>query len=162
MEEVWKDIKGYKGHYKVSNLGRVMSIKCGKQRVLRQSIGSGYWQVGLMINGVAKTKKVHRFVADAFIYKPIGCTEVNHKNFDRLNNTIENLEWVTRRYNQSHKWTRKNITSKYTGVSRAYNKWIAVIGINNKRIHLGCFHTEEEASQQYQKRLSEHISCGGQ
>ena len=106
-EEIWKDIIGYEGLYQVSSLGRVRSLdryderNCfRKGKVLSPGIKpDGYLVVVLSCNGKHKTIKVHRLVAQAFIPNPDGLPQVNHKNEDKSNNRVENLEWCDAKYN---------------------------------------------------------------
>lgn len=96
MVEVWKSISGYGGLYKVSSYGRV----CNSQKVMKLTVDKrGYFSVGLHKNGKTKTCSVHRLVAQAFLNNPDGLPEVNHKDEDKQNNSVENLEWCTRQYN---------------------------------------------------------------
>ena len=98
--EIWKDIFGYEGLYQVSNLGRVRSLKFGKERILsiRRS-KFGYLLVNLCKNSDMKTFRVHRLVGQSFIPNPNNLPEINHKNEDKTNNRVENLEWCDRKYN---------------------------------------------------------------
>lgn len=103
--QVWKDVKGYEGIYKVSNEGKVFSIV--SNRNLKQSRGSKrspYLRVMLCKQGSKKTVMVHRLVAEAFIPNPSTKEQVNHIDGDKLNNCETNLEWVTRAENQQHAW----------------------------------------------------------
>lgn len=102
MEEIWKDKKDYEGHYQVSNCGRVKSIKFGKEIILKQHIRGGYYSVVLSKNGILKIFKVHRLVAQAFIPNPNNLTEVNHKDENKLNNNVDNMEWCDRTYNNTY------------------------------------------------------------
>ena len=110
MEEIWKDIKGYEGIYKVSNLGNVLSLKrthkSGFQKRLKllkqHGDTSGYPQVVLYKDGERKTYKVHRLVAESFIENPFFKPEVNHKDGVKTNNVADNLEWCTRKENMFH------------------------------------------------------------
>lgn len=110
MKEIWKDISGYESIYQVSNLGRVKRIvfKNGtteklKEKVLKPSDnGKGYKIVGLCKNGKIKNHYIHRLVAEAFIPNPNNYEEVNHKDFNKDNNIIDNLEWVTPLQNTRH------------------------------------------------------------
>ena len=113
MKEEWRAIKGYENLYEVSNLGRVRSLeryvksKTGtrivKERILKPvNVGSGYLGVGLYKEGKVRIIYVHRLVAQAFIPNPNNLPEVNHKDENKTNNRVENLEWCTREYNMSH------------------------------------------------------------
>ena len=102
MEEIWKDKKDYEGHYQVSNFGRVKSIKFGKEIILKQSIRHGYYYVGLLKNGKHKNYLVHRLVAEAFLENPDNLPQVNHKDENKQNNVVSNLEWCTHEYNNTY------------------------------------------------------------
>jgi hypothetical protein len=104
MEE-WKDIQGYEGLYQVSSYGNVKRIfyhKNNSNTILRPAKDSdGYLRCMLCKNGIKKTHKVHRLVAESFIPRNEHC-EVNHKNGIRDDNRVENLEWATRLNNMRH------------------------------------------------------------
>ena len=103
MKEIWKDIKDYEGHYQVSNLSRVKSIKFGKERILKPVTDRhGYLIVGLWKNNKQKTYKVHRLVAEAFLPNPDNLPQVNHKDENPLNNNVNNLEWCNSKYNNTY------------------------------------------------------------
>lgn len=99
MEENFKDIAGYEGLYQISNLGNVRSLKFGKERILKTGDIKGYLVVGLCKEGVQKNHLVHRLVAEAFIDNPNNLPEVNHKDEDKTNNHVTNLEWCDNIYN---------------------------------------------------------------
>lgn len=101
MEEIWKDVKGYEGLYKVSNFGRVKSLKYGRERILKTGKGGYYLTVGLYFDNKLKTVKVHRLVAMAFIENHDNKPFVNHKDEDKYNNNVNNLEWVTHAENMN-------------------------------------------------------------
>ena len=106
MEEEWKDIKGYEGLYKVSNLGKVKSM--GHRRThtlekdLKPSIFHGYEHVTLLKHGKGTKMRVHRIVAQAFIPNPLNKPQINHIDGNKLNNCISNLEWATSQENILH------------------------------------------------------------
>ena len=105
--EIWKDIKGYEGKYQVSNLGNIKSLshyyewrgakRLNKGKLLRpyKTGKCPYYTVQI----AGKAHLVHRLVAETFIENPYGYTEINHKDENRLNNKVENLEWCTHEYN---------------------------------------------------------------
>lgn len=94
--EQWKSIAGYEGLYEVSNLGRVRSLKFGKTKILKPGrVGGGYLIVKLLKDCIRKNMKVHRLVAEAFIPNPNKLKTVNHKDEDKTNNNVNNLEWMT-------------------------------------------------------------------
>lgn len=112
-DEIWKDIKGYEGLYQVSNYGRIKALsktvnrgKCHrswKEHYLKYGVDNrGYYKTHLSKNGVNKTVKVHRIVAQTFINNQLNKKEVNHKDGNKQNNTVDNLEWVTKSENQLH------------------------------------------------------------
>ena len=115
MKEEWKDIKGYEDLYQVSNLGRVKSLnyrKTGKEKILKNvKDKDGYFQIHLCKNGRAKHFKIHRLVAKTFIPNPDNLQQINHKDEDKQNNRIDNLEWCTQSYNHDY-GTRNKRTAK--------------------------------------------------
>lgn len=124
MEEIWKDIPGYEGLYQVSNLGRVKSfdryveydngrgIHYHKGRFIKPSISpGGYRIIGLYKEKVRRSAKVSRLVAEAFIPNPDNLPIVNHKDENKTNDTVENLEWCDIKYN----------TNYGTGIERMVN-----------------------------------------
>lgn len=103
MEE-WRDVIGYEEYFQVSNLGRIYSKRTSK--ILKQTIcKTGYYTVATKIggrNGKSLCFKVHRLVAEAFIYNLENKPFVNHKDGNKLNNSQENLEWCTQSENVLH------------------------------------------------------------
>ena len=113
MNEIWKDIFNYEGLYQVSNTGKVKSLERksfnghtlikNKERLLKfGNNGNGYSFVNLSKNGKQKQLYVHRLVASAFIPNPLNKKTVNHKDGNKSNNCIENLEWCTQKENNNH------------------------------------------------------------
>lgn len=104
--EVWKDIEGYEGLYQVSSLGRIKSLpgrsNHKSEKILKQATVLGYSHITLSKDNVQKIFKVHRLVASAFIPNPKDLPQVNHIDGKKLNNCVENLEWVNPRDNSLH------------------------------------------------------------
>ena len=100
MAEEWKII-GEAPNYAVSNFGRIKNVKTGRIRKASPT-NLGYLQVGLNQNGKTLFRLVHRLVAQAFIPNPKELPEVNHKDFNKNNNSIDNLEWVNHKTNMTH------------------------------------------------------------
>lgn len=110
--EVWRPVKGYEGLYEVSNFGRVRSLdrtywdshnnsfSTKKGRIMKFGIDKGYYCLFIVNREhIKKRVKVHRLVAEAFIDNPFNLPCVNHKNENKLDNRVENLEWCDWSYN---------------------------------------------------------------
>lgn len=112
--EIWKSVPNYEGIYEVSNFGKVRSVKRlivdknnrlinRKEIILKPSTDEkGYKKIKLFAGGKAYTTHVHRLVALAFIPNPHNMPQVNHKDENKSNNRVENLEWCTARYNATY------------------------------------------------------------
>jgi len=159
MIEIWKDILNYNGCYAISNLGRVKSLarkQVTKDRIIKCVINSrGYLRVNLYKNSIRSSNSVHQLVSVAFLNHVADGMNlvVNHIDFDKTNNNINNLEIVTSRVNSNRKHLKSK--SEYTGVSwyKDRCKWTSRIVINKRKVHLGSFTTEIDASNVYQKAL---------
>lgn len=112
--EEWKDVAGFEGLYRASNLGRIRGVgryvaqrQGGRQlrrgRIIQGAINRmGYVQLVLCKDGGQKSREVHRLVAQAFVPNPNNLPCVNHKDADKTNNAVSNLEWCTQRENVRH------------------------------------------------------------
>lgn len=109
--EVWKDIEGYEGKYQISWYGRFKALSqkrphLGKFRVTKEKIckacfdkATGYYKHALYLDSKPVTHLVHRMVAAAFLPNPFNLGYINHKDENKRNNHVENLEWCTNKYN---------------------------------------------------------------
>lgn len=105
MQEIWKDVVGYEGMYKVSNLGNIISVRRNYKKgiwYITPFDNGGYLRVSLVVNNKRTNLLVHRIVAEAFIPNPENKDSVNHIDGCKTNNTVENLEWVTKSENIKH------------------------------------------------------------
>lgn len=100
-EELFVMVPGYNDRYLVSNRGRIISLNSGAE-MAQYVQKNGYAAVKLRTHNVKRTFLVHRLVASAFVSNPNGLAEVNHIDGDKLNNSAENLEWVTHSQNMKH------------------------------------------------------------
>lgn len=127
MQEEWKRLiynnEDYGDFYFVSNLGRIKNTKTGyvRKNILDKKTGYYYMTITLGSDCIRKTIKIHRAVAQTFILNPNNLPEVNHKDGNKLNNNINNLEWCTHQENSIHAYKNgltptgeKSIFSKLT------------------------------------------------
>ena len=99
MQEVWQPVRGYEGRYEVSNTGHVK----GPKGLLKPLFATnGYVQANLYSHGICRKFSVHRLVAIHFIPNPDQCPQVNHKDGNKTNNILSNLEWCTAAENSIH------------------------------------------------------------
>jgi hypothetical protein len=115
-EEIWKPIKGYEGLYEVSSIGRVRCLNYRNRGEIHIKASSGlrYCQVCLTKDGKMRCFYVHRLVAEAYLPEPKeGETQVNHKNGDKRDNRISNLEWVSPIVNVNNPVTKPNLRKRY-------------------------------------------------
>lgn len=162
MEEIWKDVKGCEGKYKVSNLGNVKSlarswtvgggaILSKPETILKQALTTtGYWKVTLSINGKLHNSKVHLLVWDTFGNAPRDGQRllVDHKDENKLNNRVDNLQLLSLRDNTSKSYSIKQKTSShFTGVcyNKKMRKWQSCITVNGNSLFLGYYNRESQA-----------------
>lgn len=143
MNEIWKDIKNFEGLYQVSNLGRIKSLerktnyiyKKGGQHLIKEKIIKqfqnkyGYLKCFLYKNGTRKTFNVHRLVAQAFIPNPNNLPQVNHKDENKKNNNIVNLEWCSNQYNA--KYSKNKAVIQYDTNGKYINEYSSIIDASN-------------------------------
>ncbi len=99
--EHWGTISGTDGIYCVSDFGKVRNNKTGRILIPQES-HHGYLRVDISVNGKRKNFYVHRLVADAFLPNPNNFPQINHKDENKKNNSVWNLEWCTGTYNCSY------------------------------------------------------------
>ena len=108
--EHWKSIAEYEGLYEVSDLGRVKSLKYGKEKILKpRKHTCGYLHVCLYKDGKVEQPKIHRLVAEAFIPNPNNLYTVNHKDEVKTNNVASNLEWMSIKDNNNYGTRNKRV-----------------------------------------------------
>jgi hypothetical protein len=101
--EIWKPIAGTNGFIEVSNKGRVRSLLRGEPRILKPQVDNkGYHRIRVTVEREKMSYKVHREIAKAFIPNPNNLPQVNHKDGNKSNNSVDNLEWITNRDNAHH------------------------------------------------------------
>lgn len=112
---IWKDIQGYEGLYQVSNTGDIRGLDRKRfngysyydykgKKLKGRKTRKGYLTVVLYIQNNTRTFPIHRLVAQAFIPNPNNLPQVNHKDGNKQNNCVDNLEWITNKDNQLHAW----------------------------------------------------------
>ena len=171
--EIWKDIQGYEGIYQVSNLGRIKSLerivtnnKHGGVRIVEEKIltptdnGNGYKIIGLQKPKQRKNFYIHRLVATAFIPNPKNFGYVNHKDYNKSNNNVSNLEWCTQKENVNYSVERmrkpRRVTKSSTGYKYVYlrkGKYRVCVHHKNEK----CFDTLEKALSYRNEFLKEVI-----
>jgi len=166
--EVFKTIPGYEGIYEISSLGRVRSlprlVKCKNEKfrltidkILRQRINKkGYFSILLNKNNISKMYLTHQLVGISFLNHTLENSKIviNHKNFIRSDNRLENLETISQRENANKKHLKS--ISKYVGVhlDKKSNKWHSKILIDKNRVYLGSFDNEIDAHLAYENKLN--------
>lgn len=166
MNEEWRPIEGYEGLYEVSNTGQVRSLdmyvksRYGNYRLHKGKVLSpakdtnGYLTVLLSCNGKHKSIRVHRLVAQTFILNPDNLSEVNHKDEDKTNNSVENLEWCDRKYNINYGSRKDKV--KDTKIKNGY--WTGLSREEYKKKYYQNHKKEyNERKKEYYRKKKEHI-----
>lgn len=113
--EVWKDIEGFEGLYQVSNYGRIKSLHARKgtgKLIMKPKNSRGYQVIKLAGRNGKKFFSIHRLVAKTFMPNPHNLPCVNHKNENKADNRVENLEWCSVRYNNMFGTRTKRVKEK--------------------------------------------------
>lgn len=141
--EIWKPLKDF-SNYEVSNTGKIKNSRTG--RILKNSLCDGYLLTGLKYRGTNTRPYIHRLVAQAFIPNPENKPQVNHKDGNRSNNHLSNLEWVTPSENNLDAHARRKLMNKknnmltkrikMTGLNKIFRDLIVDYGINMNDISL--------------------------
>ena len=156
MIEEWRPVVGYEGLYEVSNIGRVRSIdryvktcygsyRLHKGKVLSPGIRpDGYLVVSLQY----RMFRVHRIVAEAFLPNPDNLPQVNHKDEDKSNNRVDNLEWCTAKYNNNYGTAR--IRAKETAIKNGY-----CTGLSKEEYRKKYYQENNDKIKEYRKEYSQ-------
>lgn len=136
MKEIWKDIQGYEGYYQISNYGNVKSlerivcrkdgvVQVRKERIMSKRVSTdGYYMAKLNVNNCSKSIAIHRLVAMHFIPNPNNLPEVNHKDCDRTNNRVDNLEWCTHLDNIKYSWAKGHYKGRFGEANPNYGNTV--------------------------------------
>lgn len=164
MKETWKDIKDYEGLYQISSWGRVKSMKryaqghgtkdLRNEMILKTENQNGYKRIVLTKDRYRKKFSVHRLVAEAFIPNPNNYPIINHKDENRSNNCVDNLEWCTHEYNTNYGNCRKKLSEVMT--NGKLSKAVLQIDKNTGQV-INEFPSCNEAARQLGKRNSSPI-----
>ena len=146
--EQWKDIEGFEGLYRVSNTGKVFSIR--RNIILKGKTDRDGYKAVVLWNGKNNYRTIHRLVAEAFVEKKDGCNVVNHLDCDKQNNNADNLEWTTVKENTIHAYN--NIKSYHDRC-----KALHFVGVEARKMkldayldgkYIGSYNGKEECAKQ--------------
>lgn len=112
--EIWKDIPGYEGMYQASSMGRIRNVKTKKIRKIGYNSHTDMCVVMLIKNSHYRCEKVHRLIGLTFIPNPNNYQCINHKDEDRSNNQVSNLEWCTHKYNNNYGSRNIRVSEKHS------------------------------------------------
>ena len=121
MNEEWRPVPGYEGIYEVSDLGNVRSKRYGTLKPI--PLPNGYLRVHLCNKGSKRIKTVHRIVALAFLPNPNNYPCINHKDENRANNNVDNLEWCTYKHNNDYGTRRAKVLEYWKPKMRRVAQW---------------------------------------
>ena len=167
-QAIWKPIPQYEGLYEISSNGQVRNFRTGHTLAQRLGGTAKYRFVSLWKGNKEKHMLVHRLVAMAFVPNPEGKPQVNHKDMDKENNTVANLEWVTVSENHKHAFAngrkpvmsqlgkkQTNAASKFRNVvfDKTRDRWKASVKRGGKMVFQKRFDTEEAAAKAAQAFL---------
>lgn len=158
MQEIWRDIPKF-NDYKVSDLGNIFSKK--RNTMMKPSVNKkGYLVVCLRKNKKAYVRRVNRLVALTFIPNELNCPEVNHKDGNKLNNKVNNLEWCDHLHNMQHAFKNKLIPPRKANKGSFPSKKVRQYTLNEELIQE--FRTLEEASAKtnYKKQTLSRYCTG--
>ena len=161
----WRDTYIYGEQYEVSNTGIVRNKVTG-HIISQQEDKKGYLRVRLSLHDKKATAKVHRLVATAFIPNPEGKPQVNHKDTDKHNNRVGNLEWATNSENQIHAY--KTGLNYVTGRAGRKKKPVCKLNLNTGEV-IGTYKSLADAGREnglhdtniHKVLTGERKSCGG-
>lgn len=119
MNEIWKDVRGFEGLYQVSNLGNIKSSYTNKT-LTPSNNGTGYYYINLRKNKANFRYYAHRLVAQTFLDNPNNYPCINHKDENRKNNSVDNLEWCTYEHNNNYGTHRDKLSKSG---SKAIVQW---------------------------------------
>lgn len=176
MQEIWKDIKGYEGLYQISNCGNVKSLKkfnktnkgyssigyYRKEKILKPIKNkNGYLQISLSKNGKSKIYFIHKLVAKEFLNNDNNFMYVNHKDENKLNNIVDNLEWCDAKYNCNYGNRNEKISNKLKKIVNQYDlegnfikQWKSALDVEKElginRTHIGsCINNNRKSAGGY-------------
>lgn len=114
MIEEWRNIPGYNGYYVASSLGRIKRLKTivkhssgngysvRSERIIKPMLSQGYLVLYLCVGGNKRRWRVHKLIANAFLDNPKGLPIINHRDGNKINNIVSNLEWISHQDNTRH------------------------------------------------------------
>lgn len=158
MNEIWKDIEGYEGLYKISSFGRIYSVertdkygrKFGGSIRKPQKTNSGYYIIALCKNSIQRPFLLHRLVAKHFLPNPDNLPVVNHKDRNTANNSVNNLEWCTQSYNVLYEDAAKRA---------AIPRYKAITQYTVDGVFVKHWPSITEAAQYFNKSTSKFVAC---